>query len=138
MATLTGLHHGALSVSDMDASVRWYSDVLGLEPTFRQEHDDRQVAVMTIPGSRQSVGLVSHKGGGAAFNPHNIGLDHLALSVASGEELAAWARQFDERGMKTSGVIETPFGGMLHLADPDGIALALFWEQAPPAPPPAH
>jgi len=37
--------------------------------------------------------------------------------------------RFDERVVTNSGLIETPFGGMLNFADLDGIALALFWER---------
>ncbi len=73
--------------------------------------------------------MVQHTGG-EGFDPSNLGLDHLAFSVTSGEELEAWARRFDERGMTHSGPLETPFGGMLNFTDLDGIALALFWERS--------
>ncbi len=126
---LTGLHHAALSVKNLDASIEWYGDLFGFEATFRQDSETRRVAVMRFPGSRQTLGLVEHLGAGEGFRPENLGLDHLAFSVASGEELEAWARRFDERGVTHSGPTETPFGGMLHFADLDGIALALFWER---------
>jgi glyoxylase I family protein len=128
MAALAGLHHAALSVRDLDASIQWYGDVLGLEPTFRQDLDTRRVVVMRFPGLRQTLGLVQHTGG-EAFDPRNLGLDHVAFSVSSGEELEAWAGRLDERGVTHSGPTETPFGGMLNFADLDGIALALFWER---------
>ena len=132
MAALGGLHHAALSVRDLEASVRWYHDLLDLEPAFRQDSDARRMVVMKFPGSRQTLGLVQHAehGDGAGFDARNLGLDHLALSVASGEELASWAARFDEHGVGHSGPTETPFGGMLHFTDPDGIALALFWERS--------
>ncbi len=127
--SLAGLHHAALSVSDLDASIAWYKDVLGLEETFRQDSDTRRVVVMRVPGLRQTVGLVEHRGAGAAFDPQNLGLDHLAFSVASSEELEVWLRRLDDRRVSHSGIVETPFGGMLHFRDLDGIALAFFWER---------
>lgn len=130
MADLAGLHHAALSVGELDASIRWYEDVLGFEPTFRQDLESRKVIVMRLAGTGQTLGLVEHLSAGEAFKPQNVGLDHLAFSVTSGEELESWARRLDEHGVTNSGPIETPFGGMLHFADPDGIALALFWERA--------
>jgi hypothetical protein len=48
----------------------------------------------------------------------------------SGEELWAWARRFDEVGLAQLPPAETPFNGMLHFTDLDGIALALFWGTA--------
>ncbi len=129
MAGLAGLHHAALSVSDLDASIRWYTEVLGFEPTFRQELDNRRVVVMRLAGTRQTLGLVQHLGTGESFGPENLGLDHLAFSVTSGEELESWAHRLDDHGVTNSGPTGTPFGGMLHFADRDGIALALFWER---------
>lgn len=129
MADLAGLHHAALSVSDLDASIQWYGDLFGFEPTFRQDSETRRVVVMRFPESRQTLGLVQHPGATDAFNPQNLGLDHVAFSVPTGDDLEAWAHRFDERGMTHSGPIETPFGGMLNFSDPDGIALALFWER---------
>ena len=129
MGPLAGLHHAALSVSDLDASTRWYGQVLGLEETFRQDTDSRRTVVMRFPGSRHTLGCVQHNDGGAGFSPQNLGLDHLAFSVTSGEDLDAWAARLDDHGVSHSGPIETPFGGMLHFQDRDGIALAFFWER---------
>ncbi|MDQ4132404.1 MAG: VOC family protein [Actinomycetota bacterium] len=129
MDPLAGLHHVALSVRDLDASLAWYREVLGFEETFRDESETRRMAVTRFPGQRHTFGLVEHGGGGAGFAPQNLGLDHVAFSVSSGEELAAWVLHFDGLGVLHSGVIDTPFGGMLHFKDLDGIALALFWER---------
>jgi len=135
MAALSGLHHAALSVRDLDASIKWYADVLGLEETFRQESSSRRMVVMRFPGIRQTLGLVQHMLSGADFSPENLGLDHVAFSVVSGDELEWWARRLDGHGVTHSGPIETPFGGMLTFGDVDGIALALYWERefSPPA-----
>jgi catechol 2,3-dioxygenase-like lactoylglutathione lyase family enzyme len=86
--------------------------------------------VMRFPGLRQTLGLVEHTGAGEGFKPQNLGLDHLAFSVGSMEELGAWSHRLDERGVTHSEPIETPFGGMLNFEDPDGIALSLFWERS--------
>lgn len=127
MATLNGLHHVALSVKDLDASAAWYRDLFGLEEDFRQESDERRSIVLRLPGTTQQVGLVEHRPSGQGFMPQNLGLDHVAFAVASSEEMRAWAARLHERGVASSGVLETPFGAMLNLTDLDGIALALFW-----------
>jgi glyoxylase I family protein len=129
-AALAGLHHAALSVSDVDASSRWYREVLGLEETFRREGETATVVVLQFPGLAATLGLVGHRPAGRGFAPHNLGLDHLAFRVASRQALWAWSHRLDDCGIANSGFVQTPFGGMLHFADPDGIALALFWERA--------
>jgi glyoxylase I family protein len=128
-SALAGLHHVALSVKDLDASIAWYVDVLGLTEVIRLEAEDRRWVILRLPATRQEVGLVEHKAPGEAFAPQNLGLDHAAFSVASGEEMEAWAASFQQRGIESSGVVATPFGAMLHFKDPDGIALALFWHR---------
>lgn len=130
MSALAGLHHAALSVKSLDASVEWYRKVLGLEETFRQELDARRMVVMRFPGRRETLGLVEHDGDGEDFKPANLGLDHLAFKVSSGEDLEAWPARLDQHRIAHSGVLETPFGGMLQFQDLDGIALALFWERS--------
>jgi hypothetical protein len=35
----------------------------------------------------------------------------------------------DDEGIEHSGVIEIPPGAILNFRDPDGVALALFWER---------
>jgi len=133
MAEMAGLHHVALSVKDVDASVAWYTEVLGLEEQLRLDSQDRRVAILCIPasgsGPTQQLGLVEHKASNQGFDPKNLGLDHVAFTATSREELQAWADLLEERGLVSSGVIETPFGGMLNFADPDGIALAVYWNR---------
>lgn len=126
---LIGTHHAALSVKDIDASIDWYRRVLGLEETFRQESDTRRAVVMRFPGLRGTLGLVQHTDAGIGFSPRNVGLDHLAFAVESAEELWAWPDRLEQLGVSHAPAVETPFGGMLHFQDPDGIALALFWER---------
>jgi catechol-2,3-dioxygenase len=129
VAALAGLHHAALSVRDVDAAADWYRDVFGLEEAFRQESDTRRFVVMGSPGFAHTLGLVEHHGPKEDFRPQNLGLDHLAFSVASREDLDAWSATLNDRNVVNSGPIDTPFGGMLNFTDLNGIALALFWER---------
>jgi hypothetical protein len=40
-----------------------------------------------------------------------------------------WAERLDEHGVVHSGPIAVPPGEILNFMDPDGIALALFWDK---------
>jgi glyoxylase I family protein len=128
---LGGFHHVALTVTDLNASIEWYAAVLGFEELFREDGQQRRACVMRFPGGGQQVGLVQflpveERG----FDPHRIGLDHLAFAVATRAELDAWAERLTAAGVDHSGAIEVPPGVILNFKDPDGIALGLFWDRA--------
>lgn len=130
MHDIAGLHHAALSVADLDASTRWYREVLGLEEVFREPGDHRRAVVLALPGAGAVVGLVEHRRDGrAGFDPATIGLDHLAFTIGTRADLEVWAERLTDRGVEHSGVIEIPPGAIVNLKDPDGIALALFWDR---------
>jgi glyoxylase I family protein len=132
MTPLRGFHHVALTVSDLDSSTEWYGRVLGMEALFREEADARRACVMCFPGGAYSVGLVEHQPSDhAPFDPHHRGLDHFAFTVDDRDGLDQWAQRLDELTVPHSGVIDVPpRGAILNFKDPDGIALALFWEAA--------
>jgi glyoxylase I family protein len=130
MKSLGGFHHAALTVSDLDRSAEWYSRVLGMVELFREDSPTRRAVVYRFAGGGTSVGLVEHSGsGGACFDPTVIGLDHVAFSVASQQDMRDWAVHLDGHGVAHSGPIEIPPGEILNFKDPDAIALALFWDK---------
>jgi glyoxylase I family protein len=129
MNEIQGLQHVALTVTNLDLSVRWYCDVLGVEVAFREDDEDRHAAVLGFPSGRPVLGLVQHDAGEDRFDPTRVGLDHLAFKVTSRDALAAWEVRLTELGVEHSPAIDVPPGAILNLKDPDGVALALFWDR---------
>lgn len=130
MDHLADFHHVALTVADLDVSAAWYSQVLGFEELFREYGEERRACVMRFADGGHSVGLVEHRPGNAdPFDPTRCGLDHLAFTVSSREQLDRWAERLTAAGVGHSGVIDVPPGGILNFKDPDGLALALFWDR---------
>lgn len=129
MKALGSFHHVALTVSHLERSAQWYTQVLGMVELFREESPTRKAVVFRFAESGTSVGLVEHAGSHADFDPTVTGLDHLAFSVASQQDMRAWAEHLDRHGVAHSGPIPVPPGEILNFRDPDGIAMALFWDK---------
>lgn len=130
MMPLAAFHHVGLTVSDLDASAAWYVDALGMVELFREDSPTRKAVVFRFSGGGHSVGLVQHLGSSdKSFDPTINGLDHLAFTVTSQQDLANWAAHLTSLGVDHSGPIDIPPGQILNFRDPDGIALALFWQR---------
>ena len=89
----------------------------------------RQAVIFGFPGGGHSVGLVAQRRGAGAFDPTVTGLDHLAFTVPTRSDLEAWVEHLEKKGITHSGIIDVPPGGILNFKDPDGIALAFFWDR---------
>lgn len=133
---LVGYHHLGLTVRDVAASEAWYAETLGLVRAFVEKHDNDTgfAVVMTRPGTSFFLGLDHHQDADRQpFDPRRTGLDHVALAVSSPEEVHAWARHLDARGIAHDPVLETsdpmPLA-MVLLRDPDGIVVELIWTGA--------
>jgi glyoxylase I family protein len=129
MRPLSALHHAALTVRSRNESADWYRSVLGLEELFREAGTERRACVMGFAGGGFAVGVVEHIGHESSFDPRRAGLDHLSFTVADRDELDLWGERLAAAGVEHSGVVEVPSGALLNFADPDGIALSLFWDR---------
>ena len=127
MPAFAGVNHVALSVTDLERSTRFYTEVLGLLVALDLGHG----RVLLDRASGFSVALLRHPDGvGSPFSERQTGLDHLGLAAGSRDDLVAWQERFEELGVTHSPIQDTELGHHLNFRDPDGIALEL---QAPNA-----
>ena len=125
------LAHVAVTVTDLDASTRWYAALLGSEPVLDEDEESGQFhhTVFALP-SGQLLGLHTHpRGVEGGFDERRPGLDHLAFGCADRAELATWAARLDELGVRHGGIKDAHYGSGVSFRDPDGVALEFF---APP------
>lgn len=120
--------HVALTVSDLDASVAWYSSVFDVEPalvgSFLADTEHAYSAAIWIT---PSFGL-HHFADPAAgsFDPRRPGLDHVAFACSSIDELEGWRGRLDVLEIPHGNILTEWYGAGLAFVDPDGVALEVF------------
>lgn len=145
MGSITGFFHGGITVSDMDRSLQFYRDGLGLEMEFDRildgpylpvvlglRFDEIRAVYLRIPGGG-FVELLEYRGIErlpAASRPCDYGAGHLCLHVDGIDEI--W-HQLEGMGFRARSegpvdITEGPNQGArsIYLLDPDGYRVELF------------
>ena len=133
---VTGYHHFAPTVSDVEASAQWYERVFGMTrvPVAFPHHGGEKggyAVVLMEPRSGIVLGLHHHDGNpGQPFDESRTGLDHMSFAVAGRPDLDAWASWLDSLSIENSGVVDTdnpvPYSVVV-FRDPDHIQLELIY-----------
>ena len=120
MVTFAGVDHVSFTVSDLEASQRFYTEVLD----FLLVLDVGYGRIFMHPSTGFTLSLMKHADAhGDPFTELATGLDHLGLTAASREDLEEWARRFDVLGVTYTPIRDMEFGYHLNFRDPDGIPL---------------
>lgn len=143
MTTVTRprLHHLALTVTDLDASVRWYQELFDIQFLMDVPHPGGLGKVLSDQAHQLMVVLHRHDANeGVLFGETSTGLDHAGFFVPTRADLEAWQDHLEAHGvvrtdvadkpLTQSAIADEPYGSVLVFRDPDNIQLELF---APPA-----
>jgi catechol-2,3-dioxygenase len=120
------LNHAVLYVSDLERSVRFYTDTFGMEIVVREPRANAAFLRLPRSGNHHDLGLFGVGGGGEPKRRGAIGLYHLAWQVDTIDELVDARRVLLESGAYTGesshGATKSMYG-----ADPDGNEFEIMW-----------
>jgi glyoxylase I family protein len=131
MAGFPGVHHAAVTVSDLDRSREFYGRLFGSDPVLDEDGGGFYHVVYAMENGTL-FGIHTHPTPNdlPVFSEFRSGLDHVSFGVASRTELEKWMSKLDELGIEHSDIVDAHYGSGLSFRDPDNIALELF---APPS-----
>ncbi len=130
----TGVNHLAMATGDMDATIRFWRDLLGMrmiaglgEPGFRHYFfeiaPNDMIAFFEWPG----VEAVSPKVHGSPVKGPFI-FDHVSFGVEKSEDLWALKDKLDAAGFPCTGLRDHGFIHSIYAHDPNGIPIEFSWQ----------
>ena len=125
--TTGSVHHLALTVTDVQSSVDWYTQLLGFQ--FVVDLGERTIlsngsTLLAITSPPDPAKAIKDD----RFDENRVGLDHLSFGVGSYGELEDAVRLFDKNGVSHGEIKDLGAGfGIYVLAfrDPDNVQLEL-------------
>ncbi len=134
---LPALHHVALTVTDLDASIAWYQNVFDIKFLLEEPHQGGTGMVLADEAMQLMIVLHRHDANeGELFRESRTGLDHPGFVVPTRDDLVAWQEHLENHGVVRSDTADKPltqspiadedYGSVLVFRDPDNIQLELF------------
>ncbi|MCP5371751.1 MAG: VOC family protein [Hyphomicrobiales bacterium] len=140
--TLTGINHLAFITPDLEGTVRFYRDLLGMELHAGIGHDgyrhyffrcgNTQVAFFAYDGAA----VMERKFHGSPTD-RPLGFDHVSFTTGSREELFAVKDRLEAAGVKVTGAVDHGTIWSIYFFDPNNIPLEVSWEILEVTRPPA-
>ena len=123
MPTFAGVNHLSLTVSDLDVSEHFYTEVLD----FIVVMDAGYGRICIHKSTGFFLSLIRHPAGTAApFTELNTGLDHIGLTASTRDELVEWEQRFAAAGVTFTAIRDMELGHHLNFRDPDNIPLEFY------------
>lgn len=133
MIRYTGLNHLAMVTGDMDGTIRYWRDLLGMrliaglgEPGYRQYFFEISGNDMIAFFEWPDVSPVEEKEHGRRVSGR-VAFDHVSFGVESKEMLLELKDRIDAAGFWVSEVIDHGFIHSVYAFDPNGIPIEFSW-----------
>lgn len=126
------LGHIVLQVTDLDRSIRFYRDTLGLPLVSQGKPRDRRIVFFSLGAKHHDLALIELAPGAQAQDPTRAGVMHIAFKIGDDIELLKEAKErMVAAGVPVVRTTEHMTTYSLYLSDPDGITVELYVDRDP-------
>jgi catechol 2,3-dioxygenase-like lactoylglutathione lyase family enzyme len=140
---LTGVNHLAFITNDLNKTIRFWRDLLGLRLEAGIGHEgyrhyffklgkENQVAFFEY----EEAAPMEHKFHGDRTS-EPLGFDHVSMTVATVEELFGFKDKLEAAGFKVHGAVDHGIIWSIYFFDPNNIPLEISWDTMELTNPPA-
>jgi catechol 2,3-dioxygenase len=126
------LGHIVLQVADLDRSLRFYRDTLGLPLVSLARPRERRMAFFSLGAKHHDLALIELEPGAGSHDRRSAGVMHVAFKIGDDIELLKEARaRMVAAGVPIVNTTEHMTTYSLYLSDPDGIMVELYVDRDP-------
>jgi catechol 2,3-dioxygenase len=130
MARIRRLQHAVLNVRDVEASMRFYTENLGMEVV--SYNPERKMAFLSFGTEHHDIALFQFSTDAAMLEPNHLGLNHLALEIEGGEaQLKELYELFKTHNVRIDRTTDHVMSRSVYFFDPDGNRLEIFCDMMP-------
>lgn len=146
MNKVEGLHHLAITTTNIKKQIEYFSDVLGMELValywmhgventlhgFMRLNDESAIAFVQAPEIRDIDVNIGTTHAGNPTGPCAAGTtQHIALAVKNGEELLAIRDRIRSKGVPVIGPVDHGFCASIYFAGHENLTLELSYSEEP-------
>jgi catechol 2,3-dioxygenase len=129
---IEGVGHVVLKVSDVERSLGFYRDVLGLSEVARMSIGDAPMVFLSTGSNHHDVALLEVGPDARRPDRSDIGLFHVALKIGDDLDTLREAKvHLEERGVEIAMLADHTVSQSIYLNDPDGNQIELFVDDDP-------
>lgn len=126
---ITGLHHVTVLCADVERSVGFYRNLLGMRVVKQTVNEDDRAARHLFFGDEEGrPGTIITCLEYPDLDEGTVGrgsIHHVAFAVETEEELTAWRSYLESKGIPCTEVMDRTYFKSVYLRDPDGTIVEL-------------
>lgn len=126
---IKSLGHVVLKVRDLERSVAFYRDILGMKEVARYQ---RVMAFFSLGGNHHDLALMQIGAHAPESDPGSVGLYHVAFKIGDSlDELRDCKAHLEANHVTILGMSDHGVSQSLYITDPDGIEIELYVDADP-------